>query len=134
VGLSTRGNHPVYELAIVAYDGPQIMATGVHSIILRDCGRLAARLAASRRAMILNLLAVAFVSFGLPWLLGLAFVRSLVLIRLACLSVFSGGRPGSRVLCLAARGAAGICGPDGGLRARRMGVRFWRCPLADWAH
>jgi len=38
--------------------------------------------------MILNALAVGVVSFGLPWLMGLAFVRSLVVIPLACLSVF----------------------------------------------
>jgi len=38
--------------------------------------------------MILNALAIAVVSLGLPWLMGLAFVRSLVVIPLACLSVF----------------------------------------------
>ena len=38
--------------------------------------------------MILNGLAIAVVSFLLPWFLGPAFLRALVVIPLACLSVF----------------------------------------------
>lgn len=38
--------------------------------------------------MILNTLAMVVVSFGLPWLMGVAFASSLVVIPLACLSVF----------------------------------------------
>jgi hypothetical protein len=64
------------------------MATGVFSIIPRECVRLAARLGGSRRAMILNALAFVVVSFVLPWLMGIGFVTSLVVIPLACLSVF----------------------------------------------
>jgi len=38
--------------------------------------------------MILNGLAMLIISFGLPWLMGVSFAGSLVVILLACLSVF----------------------------------------------
>ena len=60
----------------------------IHSIILRECVRLVTRLGSSRRAMILNALAMLVVALGLPWLMGVAFAGSLVVIPLACLSVF----------------------------------------------
>jgi len=42
----------------------------------------------SKQRIILNLLAVGFVTIGLPWIIGLEFLSAFVLIPLACLSVF----------------------------------------------
>jgi hypothetical protein len=64
------------------------MATSVPSIVLRECAHLAARMGGSGRSLILNGLAIAVVSFGLPWYVGPAFLTALVVIPLACLSVF----------------------------------------------
>jgi hypothetical protein len=89
--------------------------------------------------MILNLLGVAVGSFGLPWLMGLAFGRSLVVIPLACLSVFlvadlvaesfasppTGTREfvGRSVACVLIGWACGLAMLFGGLAA--MNVMNW---------
>lgn len=56
--------------------------------MLREAKRLMLRLCGSRRGIVLNSLAVLFVAWGVPWFLGMAFLRAVVLIPLASLSVF----------------------------------------------
>jgi hypothetical protein len=56
--------------------------------MLREVKRLVLRLCGSKRGVLLNILAVAFVSWGLPWFLGVEFLRAVTLIPLASLSVF----------------------------------------------
>jgi hypothetical protein len=56
--------------------------------MLREAKRLVLRMCGSKRGVLVNLLAVAFVCWGLPWFLGVQFLRAMVLIPLASLSVF----------------------------------------------
>ncbi len=56
--------------------------------MLLEAKRLILRMCGSKRGVLLNILAVAFVSCGLPWFLGVQFLRAMVLIPLASLSVF----------------------------------------------
>ena len=49
---------------------------------------MAARLGGSGRTLVLNALAAIVVSVCLPWFMGLAFLRPMIVIPLACLSVF----------------------------------------------
>jgi hypothetical protein len=56
--------------------------------MLEECKRLILRLCGSKWGIVVNLLAVAFVAWGLPWFLGMEFLRAVVLIPLASLSVF----------------------------------------------
>jgi heme/copper-type cytochrome/quinol oxidase subunit 3 len=56
--------------------------------MLREAKRLVLRMCGSKRGVLLNILAVLFVSWGLPWFLGVQFLRAMVLIPLASLSVF----------------------------------------------
>lgn len=57
-------------------------------MLLQECKRLVLRLCGSKRGAAINLLAIAFVAWGLPWFLGLQFLRAVVLIPLASLSAF----------------------------------------------
>jgi hypothetical protein len=57
-------------------------------LMLQEIKRLVLRLCGSKHGILLNILAVAFVSWGLPWFLGVEFLRAMVLIPLASLSVF----------------------------------------------
>jgi hypothetical protein len=56
--------------------------------MLREAKRLVLRMCGSKRGVLVNMLAVVFVSWGLPWLLGVQFLRAMILIPLASLSVF----------------------------------------------
>jgi len=89
--------------------------------------RLVTRLAGSRRQRILNGLAMALVSFGLPWYMGLAFLRSLVVIPLACLSVFLVADLVGDSFA-ASPGLLDICGFVG--RAGACVLVGWTCGLA----
>lgn len=71
------------------------------------------------RRLLLNALAIAFVAFGLPAFLGLGLLSALVVIPLACLSIFL-------VADLAADSVASL---DGRNFARKIGV----CVLTGWA-
>jgi hypothetical protein len=56
--------------------------------MLREAKRLILRMCGSKRGVVVNILAIAFVSCGLPWFLGVEFLRAVTLIPLASLSVF----------------------------------------------
>src|SRR5690349_6932649 len=64
------------------------MALGFPSILIRECRRLLARFGGSGRQAFSNGLTIALVAFGLPWYMGLEFLRSLVIIPLSCMGVF----------------------------------------------
>src|SRR5450755_3047539 len=56
--------------------------------MLQETKRLILRMCGSKRGVVVNLLAIAFVSCGLPWFLGVEFLRAVTLLPLASLSVF----------------------------------------------
>jgi hypothetical protein len=98
------------------------MAIGFHTVLIRECRSLAIRLGGSRRQAILNVLAIAMIALGLPWIMGPEFLRALVLIPLACLSVF----------LVADMVADSFSGPAGSLDMRESLCRAAACILAGW--
>ncbi|HTM50591.1 MAG TPA: hypothetical protein VL285_17980 [Bryobacteraceae bacterium] len=98
------------------------MAIGFHTVLIRECRSMAIRLGGSRRQAFLNLLAVAVIAAGLPWIMGAEFLRTLVLIPLACLSVF----------LVADMVADSFSGPAGSTDVSACLCRAAACTIAGW--
>jgi hypothetical protein len=64
------------------------MTAGMSSIAWNEIPHVWRRLAPSLRAGLVNLLCIAAVSYGVPWLVGLSFLDPLSVIPFACLSAF----------------------------------------------
>jgi hypothetical protein len=98
------------------------MAPGFLSLLIHECGRLFTRFAGSGRQAFFNAVTIALVAAGLPWLMGMEFMKALVIIPMSCLGVF----------LVADLVAESFFSHDSSLDERAYFARIFACVLVGW--